>query len=68
MTEDEARAALLLKVDEPSSVSADGVSVTNRPISEVIAVYDRAVRRRRRTFGDMVQKLIPPGSTSTTVV
>lgn len=62
MTEDELRAALLLKLDEPSSVSADGVSVSNRSLSEVMAAYERLRRPERRSWTQRIQKLVPPGT------
>ena len=53
-------------VANPSSFSVDGLSQTNRPLSELIAA-DKYLRqraragRRRHPLAGMVSHLIPPG-------
>lgn len=54
-------------VANPSSFSVDGLSQTNRPISDLIAA-DKYMRkramagRRRHPLAGMVSHLIPPGT------
>lgn len=54
-------------VANPSSFSVDGLSQTNRPLSELIEA-DKYVRgrayakRRRHPLSGMVSHLIPPGT------
>lgn len=54
-------------VSNPSSFSVEGLSQTNRPLSELIAA-DKYLRkramvgRRRHPLAGMVSHLIPPGT------
>ena len=51
----------------PSSFSVEGLSQSNRPVSEMIAAYKfvhsvKGARRRRHPLSGMVSHLIPPGT------
>jgi len=63
-----ARARIIERIsqaaDDPSSVSFDGVSVSNRPIGDLIKADEYAAKQeaaRSPTLGIRIGRFIPPG-------
>jgi len=53
-------------ISNPNSFSVDGLSQTNRPLSELIAadkyLRKRNLARRRNPLGGLVTHMVPPGT------
>lgn len=66
MAASELESTIETNAEKPVSMSVDGVTVTQRPMSELIAAdrYLSAKRAsRRRSLGIRFRQVVPPGAT-----